>query len=104
VHFYWTMRQNVDIPALYDEPGSSRLGDFRWDGIIAFLVGIFATWCFEFGIPAELQGPGAKALGNIDLSWLAGSLAAGIIYAVLGARRRSAGTDAAVQAGERDQV
>ena len=89
VHFYWISRQQVDIPALYDEPGSSRLGDFRWDAIIAFVVGIFATWYFEYGIPEVLQGPGAKALGNIDLSWLAGSLTAGLIYAVLAARRRS---------------
>ncbi len=89
VHFYWTMRQKVDISALYDPAGSSRLGDFRWDAIIAFVVGIFATWCFEFGIPEALQGPGAKALGNIDLSWLAGSLTAGLIYATLAAHRRT---------------
>ena len=89
VHFYWVTRQNIDIPALYDEPGSSRLGDFRWDAIIAFVVGIFATWFFEFGIPTALQGPGAKALGNVDLSWLAGSLTAALIYGALAARRRT---------------
>ena len=82
-------RQRIDVPALYDEPGHSRLGDFRWDAIIAFLVGIVATWFFEFGIPSALQGPGAKALGNVDLSWLAGALSAGLIYALLAARRRT---------------
>jgi NCS1 family nucleobase:cation symporter-1 len=90
VHFYWIARQRIDIPALYDEPGRSRLGDYRWDAIAAFLVGIVATWFFEFGIPTALQGPGARMLGNVDLSWLAGALAAGIVYAVAGSRRRAA--------------
>jgi NCS1 family nucleobase:cation symporter-1 len=89
MHYYWISRQQIDVPALYDEPGSSRLGDFRWDAIIAFVVGIFATWYFEYGIPAALQGPGAKALGGVDLSWLAGSVSAALVYGVLGARRRS---------------
>jgi len=90
MHYYWLLRQQVDVPALYDEPGSSRLGDFRWDAIIAFVVGIFATWFFEYGIPEALQGPGAKALGNVDLSWLAGSVTAAVLYGVLASRRRSA--------------
>ena len=90
VHYYWVARQRIDVPALYDPPGSSRLGDFRWDAIIAFVVGIFATWFFEFGIPTALQGPGAEALGNVDLSWLAGSLTAAVIYWALAARRRTA--------------
>ena len=57
--------------------------------MIAFLVGFFATWFFEFGIPTVLQCPGAKLLGNVDVSWLAGGLTAGILYAVLA--RRTAG-------------
>ncbi|MGZ4616957.1 MAG: purine-cytosine permease family protein [Actinomycetes bacterium] len=90
VHFYWVSRQQIDVPALYQPPGASRLGDFRWDAIVAFLVGIFATWCFEYGIPTALQGPGAKALGNTDLSWLAGFLSAAVVYGALAARRRTA--------------
>lgn len=90
VHYYWVARQRIDVPALYDPPGASRLGDYRWDALIAFVVGIFATWFFEFGIPAALQGPGAKALGNVDLSWLAGSVSAAVIYAALATRRRAA--------------
>jgi purine-cytosine permease-like protein len=89
VHYYWVARQRIDVPALFDPPGSSRLPDFRWDAIIAFVIGIFATWFFEFGIPAALQGPGAKAMGNVDLSWLAGSLSAAIVYAALAGRRQT---------------
>jgi purine-cytosine permease-like protein len=90
VHYYWVARRRIDVPALYDEPGRSRLGDFRWDAIVAFVAGIVATWFFEYGIPSALQGPGAKALDGIDLSWLAGALTAGVLYAALAARRRSA--------------
>jgi NCS1 family nucleobase:cation symporter-1 len=90
VHFYWIARQRIDIPALFEEPGRSRLGDYRWDALGAFLVGIFFTWFFEYGIPTALQGPGAKMLGNVDLSWLAGALTAGVVYAIVGSRRRAA--------------
>ncbi|MBO9520454.1 MAG: cytosine permease [Nocardioidaceae bacterium] len=96
VHFYVVRRGQVDVDALYDEPGRSRLGDVRWDAMIAFVVGIAATWCFEYGIPAALQGPGAKWLGNVDVSWLAGSLTAGLLYAVLARRSVAARTRDAV--------
>ncbi|MFL6053959.1 MAG: hypothetical protein ACJ72W_13735 [Actinoallomurus sp.] len=41
-----------------------------------------------------LQGPAARALGGVDLSWLAGGLTAAAIYAWLGPRvhRRYAST------------
>ncbi len=90
VHFYWISRQRIDIPALYQPPGASRLGNIRWDAMVAFGLGIVATWYFEYGIPTVLQGPGAKALGNIDLSWFAGGLTASVVYAVLASRRRNA--------------
>lgn len=93
VHYYWVARQRIDVPALFEPPGTTRLEDVKWDAVIAFVVGIFATWFFEFGIPSALQGPGAKAMGNTDLSWLAGSLAAGILYAALAMRRRTAAVD-----------
>src|SRR3954451_17683915 len=59
VHFYWLSRRRIDVPALYEPPGAGRLGDFRWDALTAFVLGIIATWFFEFGVPAALQGPGA---------------------------------------------
>ena len=92
VHYYWVARKQVDVPALYDEPGRSRLGDYRWDAIAAFSIGIFATWFFEYGIPTALQGPGAKALGGIDLSWFAGALTASVLYAALARHRRTSAT------------
>jgi len=84
VHYYGFRRQRIDVDALYDPPGRSRLGDVRWGALVSFLCGLAASWCFAYGIPELLQGPGARMLGNIDLSWLAGSLVAGTLYAVLG--------------------
>ena len=101
VHFFYLRRQNIDIEALYDPPGHSRLGDVRWDAMASFLVGIAATWFFEFGIPSVLQGPGAKWLGNVDLSWLAGLIVAGGLYAVLGSRRQQAPSTAPEKATTR---
>jgi toxin CptA len=46
-----------------------------------------ATWLFEYGIPSYLQGPLAKNLGGIDLSWLAGALVAGVLSYVAMSRR-----------------
>jgi NCS1 family nucleobase:cation symporter-1 len=47
-----------------------------------------ATWAFEYGVPSWLQGPIAKHMGGIDLSWLAGSLVAGLLAYILMSRRR----------------
>lgn len=102
VHYYLVSRQRINIDALYDAPSRSWLSDIKWDAMIAFMVGIVATWFFAFGIPTVLQGPGAKALGNVDISWLAGGLTAGIIYALLARRTatRSASASVTVSASQ----
>ena len=43
-----------------------------------------------------MQGFAARALGGLDLSWLAGSLVAAALYAVLGPRAHQPYEDAAV--------
>lgn len=80
IHFYWVKKRSVDVPALFEPPGHGRLGDVSWPAMIAFVLGIIATWSFEYAVPTWLQGPGAIALGGIDLSWLAGSAVAGVVY------------------------
>jgi nucleobase:cation symporter-1, NCS1 family len=82
INFYWVRKQEVDVDSLFDEPGSKRIPNIAWSAIVPFILGIIATWSFEYGVPTWLQGPGAKALGNIDLSWLAGALVAGVLSAV----------------------
>jgi NCS1 nucleoside transporter family len=77
VYYYAIAKQRVDVNALFEPPGSSKVPDIVWEAIIPFLLGIVATWMFEYGIPSYLQGPLAKNLGGIDLSWLAGAIVAG---------------------------
>jgi NCS1 family nucleobase:cation symporter-1 len=82
IHFYGVRKGEIDVPALFDKPGGSRLVDVSWPAIIAFVLGIVATWSFEYATPSWLQGPAAIALGGIDLSWLAGSIVAGVAYLI----------------------
>lgn len=84
VHYWVFARQRIDVDALFDPPGRSRIVDVNWSAVVAFLAGVVATWAFSFGVPTFLQGPGAKALDNTDLSWLAGALVAGLIYYTTG--------------------
>jgi cytosine/uracil/thiamine/allantoin permease len=62
-----------------------------WRAVAAFVVGIVATWAFSYGVPAFLQGPGARALGGVDLSWLAGALVSGLVYLALRPGRAGSG-------------
>jgi NCS1 family nucleobase:cation symporter-1 len=87
VSYYYVHKQEVDVDALFEPVGSSRVPDVVWSAIIPFVLGIVATWCFEYGIPSWLQGPAAKGLGGIDLSWLAGASVAGVLSAVAMSRR-----------------
>jgi NCS1 family nucleobase:cation symporter-1 len=80
LHFYGVRKGNIDVPSLFQPPKHGTLPDVSWAAIIAFVLGIVATWSFEYGIPSWLQGPGAIALGGIDLSWLTGSIVAGLAY------------------------
>ena len=79
VHFYAVAKQDVDINALFEPPGSPHVPDVVWEAIVPFVLGIVATWAFEYGVPSWLQGPVAKGMGGIDLSWLAGALVAGVL-------------------------
>jgi toxin CptA len=86
IHYWVFVKQNIDVDELFEPPGRSRADDVRWPAIIAFAAGLVATWAFSYGVPAILQGPGARALGGVDLSWLAGAVAAGLVYYFAGAR------------------
>jgi toxin CptA len=86
IHYWVFARGRIDVDALFEPPGRSRIGDVRWPAVLAFAAGLIATWVFSYGVPAVLQGPGARALGGVDLSWLAGAVAAGVVYYVAGAR------------------
>lgn len=86
IHYWFVARERIDVAALFDPPRSGRITDFEWPALVAFVAGIAATWAFSYGVPAFLQGPGARALGDVDLSWLAGAVASGLVYYVAEAR------------------
>jgi toxin CptA len=83
IHYYVIKRENIDIEALYQSPSESRVGDVNWAAMICLVVGLFTTWLFLYGLIAPLQGPIARALNGLDLSWLAGMLTAGLLYYAL---------------------
>jgi toxin CptA len=90
VSFYGVHKQDIDVNALFEPPGSPHVPDIVWEAIIPFVLGIVATWMFEYGVPNYLQGPAAKGLGGIDLSWLAGGIVAGALsYLALSRRTAS---------------
>jgi hypothetical protein len=63
-------------------------GDVRWEGLIAFAAGLVAGWLFLYGLVPALQGPLARSMNGVDLTWLAGGLTAGGTYAGLVLARR----------------
>ena len=83
INYYYVQKREVDVDALFDAPGRGRLLDVSWPAMVAFVVGMVATWSAEYGIPSFLQGPLARAMGGVDLSWLVGSLVAGGVYLLL---------------------
>lgn len=80
IHFFGVKKGRIDVDSLFAAPKTGPLPDIAWPAIIAFVLGIIATWSFEYAVPSFLQGPGAIALGGIDLSWLSGSIVAGLAY------------------------
>lgn len=86
VHYFRFARRDIDAQVLFDPIGSRRLPDVNWATMFSFVVGIVATWMFLYGLVPPLQGFAARALGGLDLSWLAGGLTSAAVYAVVGRR------------------
>ena len=96
VHYFVIERRQVDAQRLFDPVGSRRLPDVNWATILCFAVGIVATWMFMYGSLPVMQGYASSAMGGLDLSWLAGSVVAAALYAVLGPRAYQSYRDAFV--------
>jgi purine-cytosine permease-like protein len=90
VHYYIIKREDIDVEALYQPPAESRVGDVNGSAMISLLVGLVVTWMFLYGLVEPLQGPVARALNGLDLSWLAGMFTAGLLY--YGLHRLGVGT------------
>lgn len=83
VHYYLFERNSRTFGHLFDEVGSRRLPDFNWRAYAAFAAGVLFTWLFLNGMVPVLQGFASRALGGLDISWLAGGTAAGLTYFLL---------------------
>ncbi|WP_197382119.1 cytosine permease [Mycolicibacterium mengxianglii] len=83
VHWFVIARQQVDAEALVAPPSAGLLPTVRPTALAALAIGIVFTWMFMYGMIPLLQGPIANAMGGVDLSWLAGGLAAGLSYLAL---------------------
>jgi NCS1 nucleoside transporter family len=96
--FYIKRKGHVDVAELYRSPETSTYGDINWSGMIAFILGLVATWLFQDGLVPALQGPiSLNLLGGADLSWLFGIVVGGGAYLVLD--RRMAPVPAVLTAG-----
>ena len=85
VHYYWILRgRDLDSDKLFDPVGTHRLPAVNWAGMVAFALGVVMTWLFMYGLVPSMQGSIARAMHGVDLSWLAGGLTSGAVYAVLG--------------------
>ena len=71
------------MAALYQAPRESRVGDVNWAAVGSLVVGLVVTWMFLYGLVGPLQGPIARALNGVDLSWAAGLLVTGTLYYAL---------------------
>ena len=83
VHYFVIRRQNLDVAALYQPARESRVGDVNWAAVGSLIVGLVVTWMFLYGLVGPLQGPIARALNGVDLSWAAGLLVTGTLYYTL---------------------
>lgn len=99
VHYYVLERRTRRFDHLFDPVGSPRLPDVNARALIAFAVGVVCTWMFLHGTVPALQGFGSRALGGLDVSWLAGSAAAGLTYYLLARKSHRQWTSRRVIAG-----
>ncbi len=106
VHYFKFERGRVDSARLFAPVGSGRIADVNWATLASFAIGVAATWLFMYGMTPALQGFASRAMGGVDLSWLAGGLAAAGSYALLGGRvhARYAGQSPAVAAAGAGEV
>ncbi|PYI69005.1 cytosine permease [Arthrobacter livingstonensis] len=84
VHYFIFERRHKDYSYLFLDPKSTALKSINPPAFIAFFAGLIMTWLFMYGGIPALQGPIAKAMGGIDISWLAGTLTSSAIYFGLG--------------------
>ena len=84
VHYYRLERGRSDFAVLFEGVETRKLPAVNWAGYASFFIGVAMTWMFMHGAIPAAQGPAARALGGVDLSWLVGLITSAALYAVLG--------------------
>jgi nucleobase:cation symporter-1, NCS1 family len=80
VDYFFVRRARYALSHFFLPHGIYGGWDFR--GLVAYLVGLLVTLPF-FVVPDFYTGPAARALGGVDVGWLAGLLVSGAVYLVL---------------------
>lgn len=89
--YFVIRRSRVDAPELFKDAKTSAYGGLRYRAIISLIAGVVAGWVFEYGAVPAFQGPAARAMNGVDLSWLASIVVGGGLYLVLAWRERASG-------------
>jgi NCS1 family nucleobase:cation symporter-1 len=80
IHFYVVRQQEIDIDGLYVARSEHWWQDVNWYAMAAFAAGLVMAWCGLYGMIGPLQGPIARALDGLDVSWILGAGTAGTLY------------------------
>lgn len=78
--YFFIRRGHYAIADLFSNGGV--YGVWGWRGITAYAVGFLASVPF-FSLSGFYEGPIAKALGGVDISWAPGLLVASLVYVAL---------------------
>ncbi len=76
VDFFFVRRGHYSIRALFTVHGI--YGTWNWRGLTAYAAGFAAE--IPFMILGSYVGPGAQALGGVDLAWVVGLIVSTIVY------------------------
>lgn len=76
VDFYFSSKEKVDIPALYDPKG--RYGPWNVPALLTYLLGVIVQ--IPFLAQAMYTGPITPLLGGADISWIVGLVVTAAIY------------------------
>ncbi len=96
--YFFVRRGRYAITDLFDPRGI--YGAWGWRGLVPYIAGFAVTWPF-FVLPGIYVGPAARALGGLDVGWLAGLLVSGGSYLWLSRSFDPATERAAIAASER---
>ncbi len=76
VDYYFVRRGRYSVVEIFSP--TSLYGRWAWRGLTAYLLGFLSMVPF-FAVPF-FSGPGARALGNIDVSIVFGLIVSGVVY------------------------